>query len=238
MKIITTLPTYNEADNILPLIKSLLKTSRYMEVLVIDDDSPDGTWKLVEELSQTNSRVHLLHRTHDRGRGSAGVAGFKKALELGADLIVEMDADWSHHPRFIRPMLKKTRQADVVIGSRLVTGGGETGRQGIRTLITYLANMYIRLILGLKVRDCTSGYRVFKRWVLERIDWDQVQSNGPAIVQEVLVASRALDARVSEVPILFEERRAGSSTFNSKILIQGLLAQLRLRFQPAPVVSL
>lgn len=238
MKIIATLPTYNEAKNIIPLIDALLETSTRMEILVIDDNSPDGTWKLVKELADKNPRVHLLHRTTERGRGTAGIAGFRKALEMGADLIVEMDADWSHHPRYIRPMLKAARRADVIIGSRLVRGGGETGRNGIRTLITRCANLYIRAILRLPVRDCTSGYRVFRRWVLEKIDWDRVQSTGPAIVQEVLVGARALDARIVEVPILFEERRAGSSTFNSKILLAGLLAQFRLRFQPAPVLPL
>ena len=238
MRIFATIPTYNEASNILPLIDSLLKTSRYLEVLVIDDNSPDGTWRVVKDLAEKSPRVHLLHRVHERGRGTAGIAGFKKALELGADLVIEMDGDWSHHPRFIRPLLKASRQADVVIGSRLVPGGGETGRHGIRTLITQLANLYIRTVLGIPVRDCTSGYRVFRRWVLEKIDWDNVASTGPAIVQEVLVAAHSMDARFLEVPILFEERRAGQSTFNSKILMQGLAAQLRLRFQPAPVVGL
>ncbi|CAN5169114.1 polyprenol monophosphomannose synthase [soil metagenome] len=238
MKIVATLPTFNESANIIPLIKALLKVSRVMEVLVIDDNSPDGTWKLVRSMAEENPRVHLLHRTTERGRGTAGVAGFRKALEMGADLIVEMDADWSHNPRFIRPMLVASRRADVVIGSRLVPGGGETGRHGIRTLITHLANSYIRLILGLPVRDCTSGFRVFRRCVLERIDWNRVESRGPAIVQEVLMAAKAMGARFKELPILFEERRAGKSSFTTKILLAGLAAQFRLRLRPAPVRTL
>lgn len=236
MKIVATLPTYNEAGNIEPLVESLLATSRHMEVLVIDDDSPDGTWRRVEEMAARDARIHLLRRIGEKGRGSAGVAGFKMALELGADLIVEMDADWSHHPRFIRPLLTASRRADVVVGSRLVPGGGETGRRGLRTLITLLANSYIRVLLGLPLQDCTSGFRVFRRWVLESVDWARVRSNGPAIVQEVLVAARALDARMAEVPILFEERRAGQSTFSFKILMAGLFAQLRLRVATAPVL--
>jgi dolichol-phosphate mannosyltransferase len=135
-------------------------------------------------------------------------------------------------------MLQATRHADVVIGSRLVDGGGETGRSGVRKLITHLANFYIRAILGLHVRDCTSGYRVFRRRILEGIEWSRVRATGPAIVQEVLVASRALGARIIEVPILFEERRAGNSTFNSKIMLAGLLAQVGLRLRPAPVRTL
>jgi dolichol-phosphate mannosyltransferase len=238
MKIVATLPTYNEAQNIPSLIESLLQVSRSLEVLVIDDNSPDGTWQVVAEMARNDSRIHLLHRTTERGRGTAGIAGFRRALELGADLVVEMDADWSHHPRFLRPMLQAARRADVVIGSRLVKGGGETGRNAVRTLITLLANTYIKAILGLPVRDCTSGYRVFRRRVLERIDWDRMRSTGPAIVQEVLVAARAMGARFTEVPILFEERRAGSSTFNSQIMLAGLAAQWRLRFSQAPVRTL
>ncbi len=236
MRIVATLPTYNEADNIVPLAEALLAVSRRLEVLVIDDDSPDGTWRRVEEMAAREPRIHLVRRVGERGRGSAGAAGFKKALEMGADLVVEMDADWSHHPRFVRPLLEASRRADVVIGSRLVQGGGEEGRRGVRTLITLLANFYIRVVLGLPVKDCTSGFRVFRRWVLESVDWSHVRAGGPAIVQEVLVAARALDARMVEVPILFEERRAGRSTFSFKILMAGILSQLRLRVSPAPVL--
>ncbi len=235
MKIIATLPTYNESGNIESLIDALLKVSKNLEVLVIDDNSPDGTWRLVAEIAGKNPRVHLLHRTNAKGRGSAGIAGFQKALSMGADLIVEMDADWSHHPRFLRKMIRASRRADVVIGSRLVPGGGEVGRHAIRKMITLAANLYIRVMLRLPIQDCTTGYRVFRRQVLEQIEWERVQSNGPAIVQEILVAARALGARFAEVPILFEERRAGSSTFNSKILLAGLVAQWRLAWQQPPV---
>lgn len=235
MRIVATVPTFNEAENILSLIDALLAVSQDMEVLVVDDDSPDGTWKLVEERVRADSRVHLVHRRSERGRGSAGVRGFQRALELGADLVVEMDADWSHDPRFLPAMLNAAQSADVVVGSRLVRGGGEAGRHPARTLITRAANLYLRLLLRLPVRDCTSGYRVFRRSVLERIDWARVRSNGPAIVQEVLVACRAVGARFAEVPIHFEDRRAGSSTFNSKIALAGLVAPWRLLLSAPPV---
>lgn len=238
MRIIVVLPTYNESGNIPTLIDELLRLSRHLEVLVVDDDSPDGTWRIVEQWASRDDRVHLIRRTTERGRGTAGIAGFRKALELGADLIVEMDADWSHHPRFLRIMLPATRRAGVVIGSRLVPGGGETGRSPVRTAITWLANGYLRLLLGVPVRDCTSGYRVFRRSVLERVDWDRVQARGPSIVQEMLVAAQAVGARFAEVPILFEERRAGRSTFNTKILLAGLAAPWRLLFRRPPVRSL
>lgn len=235
MRIIATLPTYNESENIISLIDALLATSKRMEVLVIDDNSPDGTWRVVKERAARDSRVHLLHRTREKGRGSAGVAGFRRALELGADAVVEMDADWSHHPRHLPQMLRALRKSDVVIGSRLVPRGGEVGRGIHRKAITWGANFYIRTLLRLPVRDCTSGYRVFRRWVLESIAWEKVRSNGPAIVQEVLVSARAMDARIAEVPILFEERRAGRSTFNSKILLAGLTAQWGLMLRQPPV---
>lgn len=235
VKVIATLPTYNEAANILPLIDALVAVYPKLEVLVIDDDSPDKTWQLVEARSQEDARVHLLHRRSNRGRGSAGIAGFQRALELGADFVVEMDADWSHHPRFIPSLLRATKRADVVIGSRLVPGGGEVGRNPLRTSITTGANLYLQALLGLPLRDCTSGYRVFRRWVLEAIAWDRVQSKGPALVQEVLIAARSAGATFAEVPILFEERRAGHSTFNSKILVAGLAAPWRLLVQPPMV---
>ncbi len=236
MRIVATIPTFNEAQNILPLIEAVLAVSRYMEVVVVDDNSPDGTWKLVEERARVDHRVHLVHRLSERGRGSAGVSGFQRALALGADYVVEMDGDWSHHPRFLKAMLRAVRHADVVVGSRLVRGGGEAGRHPARTLITRIANAYLAALLRLPVRDCTSGYRVFRRRILQRIDWERVRSNGPAIVQEVLVAARAAGARFAEVPIHFEDRRAGQSTFNSKIALAGIVAPWRLLFTAPPVI--
>jgi len=225
------LPTYNEAENIRPLVEALLDVAEGMEVVVVDDDSPDGTWRIVGEMAEADPRVHLVHRRGVRGRGSAGVAGFRYALEAGARFIVEMDADWSHHPRYIPPMLEAARGADVVIGSRLVAGGGERGRSAVRRFITRAANAYIRLVLGLPIRDCTSGYRVFRREALERIDLERMRSNGPAIVQEILVACKRAGCTFAEVPILFEQRRAGESTLTLKILLDGLISVLKFRFQ-------
>jgi len=264
LRIRATLPTYNESGNIESLVRALLELRPDLGVVVIDDDSPDGTWKIVKGLAEEfPERVDLVHRTTERGRGSAGAAGFRRALELGADYVIEMDADWSHHPRFIPSMLAAamgtgglgvppkasgvskspgasapeagSTGADVVIGSRLVRGGGETGRSFARTLITWAANLYIRLVLGLSARDCTTGYRVFSRGVLEGIDWDRVGSNGPAIVQEVLLACRAQGARIVEVPIQFEPRRAGRSTFNTRIMLAGLWNVLKFRFRKPPI---
>jgi dolichol-phosphate mannosyltransferase len=230
--VIVTLPTNNEADNVRPLIAEILALGENFEVLVIDDDSPDGTWKIVKELAAEIPRVHLLHRTHERGRGTAGRDGFKWAVENGAEAVVEMDADYSHRPRHIPAMIEALeRGADVVIGSRLVPGGGEVGRGAGRRIITVLANFYIRVVLWLPIRDCTTGFRVFRGSVLGKIPWDRVESTGPEIVQEILLFARAQGVKMVEVPITFEERAAGTSTFNAKIAVRSLLAVLRFRFR-------
>jgi dolichol-phosphate mannosyltransferase len=231
MKIMAMLPTYNEAENIQPLIRELLALRDDMEVVVVDDNSPDGTWQLVKEMAATNPRVHLVHRTNEKGRGSAGIAGFLYAVNAGADYIIEMDADFSHHPRFVPALLKAAETSDVVIGSRLVPGGKEVGRGLLRPLITIMANWYIRTALRLPVRDCTSGFRVFRRSVLEQIGLERMTSNGPAIVQEILVACRAKGFSFVEVPIVFEERRAGTSTFTLRIMLDGLWSVLKFRFR-------
>jgi len=225
------LPTYNEADNIRPLIDDLLAVRPEMEVVVVDDDSPDETWRIVGELAEENPRVHLVHRRNERGRGSAGVAGFRYAYEHEADLIIEMDADYSHHPRCIPALLEAAEGADLVIGSRLMAGGGETGRSPGRLWITRIGNLYAQRVLGLSIRDCTSGYRVFRRHFFEKTGFDCFQANGPAIVQEVLMAGKAHGLKMIEAPILFEERRAGQSTFNLRILIRGILYVWALRFR-------
>jgi len=232
MSVMVTLPTYNEAGNILPLMEDLLGLRQDLSIVVIDDDSPDGTHRIVREKMKTTDRVFLIHRTHVRGRGSAGVAGFKFAVEHKADLVVEMDADFSHHPRFLPALLEAAHKADVAIGSRLIKGGGETGRSFLRTLITHAANFYIRMILGLSLRDCTSGYRVFRRHVLEAVDLDTLTSNGPAIVQEVLFRCKKKKFQMIEVPIIFEERKSGRSTFNAIILLSGLWSVLKFRLKP------
>ena len=231
MKIIATLPTYNEAGNIESLMRDILALGPDFEVLVIDDNSPDGTWKLVAGAARTEPRIHLLHRTTERGRGTAGLAGFVWARDHGAGAVVEMDADYSHHPRFIPSLVEPVRsaQADVVVGSRLVPGGGEQGRHPARRIITLLANAYIRTVLGTSIRDSTSGFRVFSRRALEAIPWERMRARGPEIVQEVLWEARRAGLVLAERPILFEERRAGTSTFNWRIMVRSLLYMLKLR---------
>ena len=210
-RIIAMIPTYNEADNIEALVREVLAQDPRLEALVVDDDSPDGTWRLVLQLSSQDPRVHLLHRTARRGRGWAGVAGFARALELGADAVVEMDGDYSHHPRELPALIAALERCDVVLGSRHLAGGSD-GRPGhLRKVVTWLAGRYVRAVLGLSVSDPTSGYRAFRRQVLARLDLSRMGSAGPSTLQEVLVACQRQGARIAEVPIRFDDRRAGSS---------------------------
>jgi dolichol-phosphate mannosyltransferase len=224
MKTLVMLPTYNEAGNITPLMDELLALEGMLDVLVVDDNSPDGTWQIVAARAETDPRIHLIHRVNARGRGTAGIAAFKYARDNGYDAAVEMDADFSHHPRFIPSLLQPLQadQSDIVIGSRLVSGGGETGRHPARRLITLAANFYIRTMLKLIPRDCTTGFRTFNRRALNAIPWENLDARGPEIVQEVLLEARRAGLRVVERPIIFEERRAGTSTFNWRIMRRSL----------------
>lgn len=230
-KVVCTVPTYNEALNIEDLCRELIALGPNVEVLVVDDDSPDGTWKLAQELGQTEPRVHVLHRTTDRGRGAAGRDGFVKALEMGADIVVEMDADFSHHPRFIPAMLAKmdATGAGLVLGSRGVEGGSDADRGFVRRLITVAANAYIRLFLGVRVRDCNSGFRCWKASTLRAIKVEETFSQGPAIVQELLFKTARAGIGIEEIPIEFVDRVRGESTLNMRILIRGYTTVLQLR---------
>ncbi len=222
-------PTYNERENIVLLIPALFEACPQADVVVVDDDSPDGTATAVLGLQSRFPRLHLLVRHRQRGRGTAGLAGFRHALSLGAARVVEMDADFSHHPRHLEAILQAAATADVVLGSRFVSGG-EDRRGPVRRIITWVANRYIRWVLGLEIHDCTSGYRCFRREVLEGIQIDQTVSLGPSIVQELLYKACLKGFRVSEVPIVFEDRVRGETTFNARIMLQGFLMVLVIRY--------
>lgn len=236
-KIVCTVPTYDEAENILPLAQELLALGPQFEVLVVDDDSPDGTWRLVQEASQDEPRLHLLHRTTDRGRGAAGRDGFVRALEMGADVVIEMDADFSHHPRFVPSMLealerpaKNGREVGLVLGSRGVSGGSDADRGAVRRVVTVFANLYIRLMLGVSVRDCNSGFRCWRASTLRAIEVERTFSPGPAIVQELLYKTARAKIPIDEVPIEFVDRVRGESTLTLGILLTGYTTVLRLRW--------
>jgi dolichol-phosphate mannosyltransferase len=184
----------------------------------------------VAELAAADPRVHLLHRTTDRGRGRAGAAAFAWALERGYDLVFEMDADFSHHPRHLPAMIAALEHADVVLGSRQVPGGQDIGRPAWRVWLTRASNLYVRLVLGVPVRDCNSGYRGFRRGALAAIDAGRAFSPGPAIVHELLYKARRKRLAMAEIPIRFVEREQGTSTLTFRTLVRSYVTILRLRW--------
>lgn len=227
-KTIVTLPTYNEAGNIGALIPQLLDVDPNLEVLVADDDSPDGTWRIAQEMARDNPRIHVLHRTENPGRGSAGREAFQKALDMGADVVVEMDADLSHSPGELPQLLDALKDADLVIGSRLLSGGEDMGRGAVRGFLTHATNMLNRLLLRVPVRDCNSGYRIYRRDVLLGIDLPSMVSVGPEIVPEVLIRADRRGFRIIERPIHFMERSVGKSNLTFGKLLRVLRFVVRL----------
>lgn len=223
-------PTYNEAGNIGGLIDAILKSVPYAKILVVDDNSPDETSEIVKlKAKKYPKRVLLLLRKNKKGRGTAGVDGFKYALKKGAEVVIEMDCDFSHNPKYLPRMLKEISKHDVILGSRFVPGGVDK-RGFIRHFITTFGNFYIRIMLGLKIKDCTSGYRAFQSKVLKKINLDKLISTGPSIVQEILYKADIFGFDIKEVPIVFIDRREGTSKFNYKIMLQGILMVLVLKF--------
>jgi dolichol-phosphate mannosyltransferase len=225
-------PTYNEKDNITSLMDAInLLNIPNLYIIVVDDNSPDGTWKIVSKYSENHKNTRLLHRTKDKGRGLAGIAGFKYALDEGADIIIEMDADFSHHPKYIPKLLDTIKNCDVVLGSRFVKGGKDLDRGFVRQTITFLARNLIKIILGINVYDCTSGYRCFRREVIENIGLDSFISKGPEIVQEVLYNSYFKGYKIKEIPIIFMDRRQGESSLGISAMVNGFIMVWKLRLR-------
>ena len=231
MNPIVIIPTYEEAENISRLITLVRKAG--CDILVVDDNSPDNTGGIVSEISKTDRNVMLLNRLTERGRGTAGVAGFKWCLQKGYQIIIEMDADFSHNPRYLTIMVEEIlKGADVVVGSRFINGGADIGRSKHRQLITAFARKYMQTILGLKTKDCTSGYRAFKSEVLESIDLDSMAAKGPNIVQEVLYNIEKQNKYIiKEIPIKFIDREKGKSKLGWRGLITGFFYILYLRWR-------
>ena len=233
MKIVVMIPTYNEAGNIESLITRLLALGLdYIEILVVDDKSPDGTGEVVTDLATRDPRIHLLSRPGPRGRGYAGRDGFIRALEMGADCIVEMDGDGSHDPDLLPlllgPILQS--QSDVVIGSRYVAGGGVEGREWFRDIISGWARAYIRIILGISISDPTSGYRVFGREALKKIKPETLTARDPFIVTEVLYRCHRVGLIIKEIPIIFRQREQGVSKLSTTVLAAYLFRVWKLKF--------
>ena len=229
MKTCITIPTYNEAENIVDLLTEIRQIVPDAEILVIDDDSPDQTGHIAAQMGENDPKIHALIRTKERGRGSAGRDGFLWALRHGAERIVEMDADFSHHPRYLPAILEAAEQFDVVLGSRYVAGGKEVGRPASRQWITKFAGAFLRRALGVAVKDPSSGFRCWNRKVLEALDLVNLSSTGPSIVSELLFKARLKGFSIGEVPIVFEDRVKGDSKLDSKTLFRTLGMVFRLK---------
>jgi dolichol-phosphate mannosyltransferase len=232
MKIIVMVPTYNERANITKLIKSLHKNVPKAEILIVDDSSPDGTFKDVQKMKKKDKRLHLLLRDRSaKGRGWAGRDGFVKALGMGADVVVEMDGDLSHQPKYVpaitAPLLYG--EADVVIGSRYIPGGKDMDRPFNRQLTSNLAKLYLKSILGLKVADPTSGFRAFSKAALRKIKVETLRARDPFTVSEILYRCFQSGLRVKEVPIEFVDRTQGTSKLELTTLLKYLGKALLLR---------
>lgn len=230
-KIVVMIPTYNEKENIKKLIREILnlKLEHDLEIVVADDNSPDGTANIVKEIAQRDKRVHLLVRKKRRGRGAGGIDGFKEALKLAPDYIIEMDGDFSHQPKYIPQLVKYCDKYDIVIGSRFVKGGKDLNRSFIRKFITFLVRNFIRWLFKIPVKDVSSGYRCFRREVLEKIDLDDLISIGPSIVLEILYKAYLMDLTFYEIPIVFVNREKGKTKLNFLTLLETLIMALKFK---------
>lgn len=223
------IPTYNECENIPRLLPRVLNYPE-LSVLVVDDGSPDGTGDIVAAETEHNERVHLIRRAGKQGLGTAYVAGFRYALERGADYVFEMDADFSHDPRYLPDLLHAAETAyDLAIGSRYVPGGGTTDWGMLRQIISRGGNIYARLILQLPLSDMTGGYRCYRRAALEAIDLDGIRSNGYSFQIEMAYRVHQAGLRVGEVPIVFPDRRVGASKMSKNIVWEALGNVVKLR---------
>jgi dolichol-phosphate mannosyltransferase len=223
------IPTYNERDNLRMLAEQVLQQDPSLHLLIVDDNSPDGTGQLADTLSAENSRITVLHRPAKLGLGSAYRDGFRKAMEQGAELLIEMDADFSHDPTVLPIFLEQIRQYDLVIGSRYLNGISVVNWPLRRLMLSYFANWYTRKVTGLTIMDCTSGFKCFRRSLIERIDLDRICSDGYSFQIEMHFRSAELGARIREVPIIFIDRRTGQSKMSKKIVREAVLMVWKLK---------
>lgn len=229
MKTAVVLPTYNERENLASLVSQLLALGIEAEVVVVDDNSPDGTGRLADELAARDGRVHVIHRAGKLGLGTAYVAGFQYALLHGAERVLTMDADFSHHPRYVPTVVALTEHRHVGIGSRYVQGGGVTQDWGLRRrFLSRSANLFARIALGLRAHDCTAGFRCYRREVLESIELERIFSNGYSFLIEIMYRCQRLGYTFGETPILFENRQQGASKISQWEIYRAMLTVARL----------
>lgn len=227
---LVVVPTYNESMNLPQIVPQILAQDPRIDVLVVDDNSPDGTGRIADEMARTNPRVHVLHRAGKQGLGTAYLAGFRWALERAYEFIFEMDADFSHDPAHLKEFLKAAEGADLVLGSRYLAGRVTVVNWPMgRLLLSYFANVYARWVTGLRIWDLTGGFKCFRRRVLEAIDLTQVRSNGYAFQIEMSVRAWRKQFRLAEVPIVFVDRTEGQSKMHGGIVREAVWMVPRLR---------
>lgn len=236
MKTLIIIPTYNELENLRPLLKELFSYAPETDVLIVDDNSPDGTGTLADELHEQNPQVQVLHRAGKLGLGTAYIAGFKYAVAHNYDAAFEMDADFSHDPRYLPDFLKAIEDADLVIGSRYIPGGNTPNWSFMRRMISGCGNVFARFMLGIPVHDCTAGFRCYRREVLESIDLDTIQSQGYAFQVELAYRVMRQDFKIVETPIIFMDRRVGKSKMSRAIVLEAFIYVLRTKFGKKPPI--
>ncbi|HWH02282.1 MAG TPA: polyprenol monophosphomannose synthase [Gemmatimonadales bacterium] len=228
---LVVIPTYNESMNLPTIVPDVLKQDARLEVLVVDDNSPDGTGRMADDMAAKDPRVHVLHRPGKQGLGTAYLAGFKWALERSYELVFEMDADFSHDPGHLKEFLKASEDADLVLGSRYLGGKVTVVNWPMgRLLLSYFANVYARQVTGLAIWDLTGGFKCFRRRVLEAIDLSAVRSNGYAFQIEMTFRAWRKKFRLKEIPITFVDRTEGQSKMNKSIVREAVWVVPRLRW--------
>lgn len=228
MQVAVVVPTYNERENVAPLTAALAALPLVSHVIVVDDASPDGTGDLADALARTTPKLRVVHRAGKLGLGTAYLAGFRAAFALGADRVLTMDADFSHDPRYVPDLVAGTEAHDLMIGSRYVPGGG-TSRWGLgRRVLSRVANLVAYTSLGLHARDCTAGFRCYRRELLEHVDLDAVRSNGYSFLVEMLFRCERAGCRVGETPIIFANRERGDSKISRDEIVRAMLTVGRL----------
>jgi dolichol-phosphate mannosyltransferase len=231
MKILIIIPTYNELENLPKLLPEVLSKDNGIDVLIVDDNSPDGTASYIENEQKNSDRIHLLKRSSKQGLGTAYIAGFKFALQHGYQVIFEMDADFSHDPNEIPRFLDEIKNADVVLGSRYKNGVNVVNWPMRRLLLSWFANIYTRVITGMPLHDATGGFKCFNREVLQAIDLNRVKSNGYAFQIEMNFKAWKKGFSIKEIPIIFIDRIKGSSKMSKKIVREAVFMVWKLRFQ-------
>jgi len=229
VKALVVIPTYKERENLPELLRLIFAQGLPLEVLIIDDNSPDGTGEVADELARADPRVHVMHRAAKMGLGSAYVAGFRYALERDYDALFEMDADFSHNPESLPVFLRELENADLVVGSRYLHGVTVVNWPLKRLILSYGANVYSRVITGIPIKDLTGGFKCFRRRVLEAVDLSRVRSDGYGFQIEMNYKAWRKGFRIKEIPIMFVDRRAGESKMNRRIVWEAAWMVWRLR---------